>query len=79
MSSFMAPAPPPKSPLARYRLLSPTASVRVSPLCFGAMSIGEAWKELMGAVNKDDSFAMLDYFVDQGGNFIDTVSYGVTF
>jgi len=36
-------APPPKSPLARYRLLSPTAAVRVSPLCLGAMNFGEAW------------------------------------
>ncbi len=36
-------APPPKGPLARYRLLSPTASVRVSPLCLGAMNFGDSW------------------------------------
>ena len=32
------PPPPPKSLLGRHRLLSPTASVRVSPLCLGGMS-----------------------------------------
>lgn len=42
MSFFPAP-PPPVSPLNRYRLLSPTASVRVSPLCLGAMNFGSAW------------------------------------
>lgn len=36
-------APPPKSLLARYRMLSPTAAVRVSPLCLGAMNFGNAW------------------------------------
>ena len=36
-------APPPKSPLARYRLLSPSASVRVSPLCLGSMNFGDNW------------------------------------
>lgn len=38
-----APLPPPKTPLGYYRMLSPTASVRVSPLCLGAMNFGEAW------------------------------------
>jgi hypothetical protein len=45
MSSLMPLAPPPKSPLGRYRLLSPTASIRVSPLCLGGMSFGDVWKE----------------------------------
>lgn len=36
-------APPAKSPLGRYRLLSPTAGVRVSPLCLGAMNFGNGW------------------------------------
>jgi hypothetical protein len=35
--------PPPKTPLGYYRMLSPTASVRVSPLCLGGMNFGEAW------------------------------------
>jgi len=38
-----APPPPPKNGLGYYRILSPTAAVRVSPLCLGAMNFGEAW------------------------------------
>lgn len=37
------PAPEPQTPLARYRILSPTADVRVSPLCLGAMNFGTEW------------------------------------
>jgi predicted aldo/keto reductase-like oxidoreductase len=65
------PPPDPKSPLNIYRILSPNAAVRVSPLCFGAMNLGTAWKEMMGEVGKEESFKLLDYFYDQGGNFID--------
>lgn len=61
-------APPPKGPLARYRLLSPTASLRVSPLCLGAMNFGDAWKEFMGACDQATSESILDYFYDNGGN-----------
>ncbi|KAH6688031.1 aldo/keto reductase [Plectosphaerella plurivora] len=65
-------APPPASALARYRLLSPTAAVRVSPLCLGAMNFGNAWKGLMGTCDQDTVEGILDYFFKQGGNFIDT-------
>ena len=42
--TMAGPAPPePKSLLGRYRPLAPTASVKVSPLCLGAMSFGKAW------------------------------------
>jgi len=68
-----APPPEPKGPLNRYRLLSPNAAVRVSPLCLGAMNLGTAWKEIMGGVDKDESFKLLDYFYEQGGNFIDVL------
>ncbi|KAK9323504.1 NADP-dependent oxidoreductase domain-containing protein [Lipomyces orientalis] len=64
----------PKSALGFHRILSPTAGVRVSPLCLGAMNFGEAWESFMGVCNKETSFAMLDYFFDQGGNFIDTAN-----
>ncbi|WVQ63504.1 uncharacterized protein L199_001657 [Kwoniella botswanensis] len=67
------PAPEPKTELGRYRLLAPTAGVRVSPLCLGAMSIGDQWKGFMGGgldYNKSEEF--LDYFYKAGGNFIDT-------
>ncbi|KAF2095962.1 norsolorinic acid reductase [Rhizodiscina lignyota] len=63
--------PAPKSLLERYRVLSPTASVRVSPICLGAMNFGGTWKH-MGICTKDTAFEMLDYFFSQGGNFIDT-------
>lgn len=36
-------APTPKSYLGRYRLLAPTAGVKVSPLCLGAMNFGDGW------------------------------------
>ena len=39
----MDPAPPPRSPLDRHRILSPSAAVRVSPLALGAMNFGDAW------------------------------------
>ena len=69
--SFITPAPP-VSLLGRHRILSRTAGVRVSPLCLGAMNFGEAWKESFGECSKETAFEILDYFYDQGGNFIDT-------
>ncbi len=68
------PAPPAKSPLGRYRILSPTASVRVSPLCLGAMNFGNAWKPFMGACDQKSTEEILDFYYDQGGNFIDTAN-----
>jgi len=69
--SFIKPATP-VSLLGRHRILSPTAAVRVSPLCLGGMNFGEAWKATLGECTKKTAFAMLDYFYKQGGNFIDT-------
>ena len=46
MAESFAPAPEPPTELGRYRVLSSTAGVRVSPLCLGAMSIGDAWAEV---------------------------------
>ncbi|UZJ52465.1 hypothetical protein CBS101457_001785 [Exobasidium rhododendri] len=69
--------PPTPSLLGRYRLLSPQCGVRVSPLCLGAMSLGEAWKDnamISGGLDKKGSFALLDYFYEQGGNFVDTAN-----
>jgi len=51
------PAPEPKTELGRYRILSPTAGVRVSPLQLGAMSIGDAWANFMGSMDKAQSFS----------------------
>ncbi|KIW17873.1 hypothetical protein PV08_05068 [Exophiala spinifera] len=73
MSDFFKPAPEPPTELGRYRVLSSTAGVRVSPLCLGAMSIGDAWK-FMGNMSKEQSFKLLDAFYEAGGNFIDTAN-----
>ncbi|OKL58557.1 Norsolorinic acid reductase B [Talaromyces atroroseus] len=62
------------SPLARHRQLAPSAAVRVSPLCLGAMNFGDAHKERMGECTKETAFEILDYFFSQGGNFIDTAT-----
>ncbi|PHH92275.1 hypothetical protein CDD83_8089 [Cordyceps sp. RAO-2017] len=74
MNGALPMAPAAKSPLARYRLLSPTASVRVSPLCLGAMNFGNAWKQWMGDCDQAATESILDFFYEQGGNFIDTAN-----
>ncbi|CAL5869073.1 uncharacterized protein PFLUO_LOCUS3301 [Penicillium psychrofluorescens] len=74
MSDFLAPAPEPETPLGRYRILSPSAGIRVSPLQLGGMSIGDAWNGFMGTMSKEQSFKLLDSFVAAGGNFIDTAN-----
>lgn len=72
--SLFEPAPEPATELGRLRILSSTAGVRVSPLQLGAMSIGNAWSSFMGSMDKKQSFALLDAFVEAGGNFIDTAN-----
>jgi len=74
MADLFKPAPEPKTPLGRLRILSKHAGIRVSPLALGAMSIGEAWKDFMGSMDKEKSFKLLDAFVEAGGNFIDTAN-----
>ncbi|KAF8192181.1 NADP-dependent oxidoreductase domain-containing protein [Pholiota molesta] len=75
MPTIFDPPPPPESGLARYRLLSPTAGVHVSPIQLGAMSIGDKWDVFgMGAMDKEASFKLLDAYYDLGGNFIDTAN-----
>ncbi|KAH7061981.1 NADP-dependent oxidoreductase domain-containing protein [Paraphoma chrysanthemicola] len=66
--------PKAKSLLDFQRVLSPTAGIRVSPLCLGAMNFGDAWEGLMGKCDKKTTFEILDYFYEQGGNFIDTAN-----
>ncbi|RAL12186.1 aldo/keto reductase [Aspergillus homomorphus CBS 101889] len=72
--SFAPVAPKPKSLLGYHQVLSPTAGVKVSPLCLGAMNFGEGWKEFMGECSKEDAFAIMDVFFNEGGNFIDTAN-----
>ncbi|KAI0942881.1 hypothetical protein AcV7_002174 [Taiwanofungus camphoratus] len=73
--SIFAPPPLPKTKLGRHRQLAPLAGVHVSPICLGAMSIGDKWGPLgMGQMDKEGSFKLLDAFYDAGGNFIDTAN-----
>ena len=70
-------APPPEAPtkLGRHRQLAPLAGVHVSPICLGAMSVGDKWAHLgFGAMDKESSFALLDAFYQAGGNFVDTAN-----
>ena len=68
------PAEKPNSLLGYHRILSPSAGVRVSPLCLGTMNFGDAWAPFLGECDKQTTFEILDYFYDNGGNFIDTAS-----
>ncbi|CRG91354.1 hypothetical protein PISL3812_08402 [Talaromyces islandicus] len=66
--------PLPKSMLARHRQLAPSAAVRVSPICLGAMTFGDQQQERYGEITKDIAFDILDTFYANGGNFLDTAS-----
>ncbi|KAA1474160.1 Aldo/keto reductase [Dentipellis sp. KUC8613] len=71
--SWQPPSPLAPTPLGMYRLLSPRASIRVSPIQLGGMSIGsERGDKGMGAMDRDSSFRLLDAYYNAGGNFIDT-------
>ncbi|KAH7925891.1 Aldo/keto reductase [Leucogyrophana mollusca] len=73
--SIWTATPKPQERLARYRVLSPTAGIHVSPLQLGALSIGDQWEKFgLGSMNKDSSFKLLDAYYDAGGNFIDTAN-----
>lgn len=49
--------------------------MRVSPLCYGGMSLGNAWTEVMkGGLDEKQSHELLDAFWQKGGNFIDTAN-----
>jgi aryl-alcohol dehydrogenase-like predicted oxidoreductase len=64
----------PKSLLARHRQLAPNASVRVSPLCLGTMTFGQAGVAMQGETTEAESIAILDKFYEAGGNFLDTAN-----
>lgn len=70
----MSPEIPTKPLLARYRQLAPSASVRVSPLCLGAMTFGSSHQERYGKITKETAFSIMDTYYDNGGNFIDTAN-----
>lgn len=68
----MATIPPPTK-LGRYRVLSPRAGLRVSPIQLGAMSLG-SHSDQLGKVSKEQAFALLDAYYAAGGNYIDTAN-----
>ncbi len=47
------------------------SGLRVSPLCLGAMTFGTEWGF---GVEEEESFALIDRYLDAGGNFIDTAN-----
>jgi aryl-alcohol dehydrogenase-like predicted oxidoreductase len=57
-------------PLNHYVTLG-RSGLRVSPFCLGAMTFGEEW-----GFGSDErvSTQVIDYYVEQGGNFIDTAN-----
>jgi aryl-alcohol dehydrogenase-like predicted oxidoreductase len=57
-------------PLDHYVTLG-KSGLRVSPMCLGAMTFGEDWG---WGSSVADSQAILDRFLDRGGNFIDTAN-----
>ncbi|EXK27417.1 hypothetical protein FOXG_02647 [Fusarium oxysporum f. sp. lycopersici 4287] len=67
-------APEPKSLLGYRRILSPTCGLRVSPLILGGMNFGDAWRDWLGDCSKDEAFRILDFYYENGGNFIDTAN-----
>ncbi len=54
----------------RYKLLG-RSGLRVSELCLGTMTFGEDWG---WGSSKEESRAVLDAFLEAGGNFIDTAN-----
>ncbi|KAK9490979.1 NADP-dependent oxidoreductase domain-containing protein [Lipomyces doorenjongii] len=74
MAEMFKAAPEPPTELGRYRILSSTAGIRVSPLQLGAMSLGDAWSHFMGRMDRAASFKLLDAYYEAGGNFIDTAN-----
>ncbi|KAF8589622.1 aryl-alcohol dehydrogenase [Ramaria rubella] len=73
--SLFVPVQPPATKLGHYRQFARRAAIHVSPLCLGAMSIGDQWADYgFGAMDKESSFKLLDAYFDAGGNFIDTAS-----
>ena len=73
-ANLFAPPPEPQTRLGYHRQLSPLAGVHVSPIALGAMSIGDKWGPVLGAMDKESSFKLLDAFYEAGGNFIDTAN-----
>src|SRR5260370_41473011 len=53
-----------------YQLLG-RSGLRVSDLCLGAMTFGTEWG---WGTEKNEARKMLDLYIDNGGNFVDTAN-----
>jgi len=74
--SWFAGAPEPPTALGRYRALSKLASIHVSPIALGAMSIGNKWQKIgVNGLEEEESFKFLDAYFENGGNFIDNANF----
>ena len=65
---------PTPSLLSRYRQLSPSAAIFVSPMCLGTMNFGDKYASMMGECSKQTTFDILDHYFEQGGNYVDTAN-----
>jgi aryl-alcohol dehydrogenase-like predicted oxidoreductase len=72
--STVKPSQNPPSKLGVYRVLCPKVGVRLSPLALGGAAIGDKMNDKTGKQDKEGSFALLDAYFDNGGNFIDTAN-----
>lgn len=57
----------------RYKLLG-KSGLRVSELCLGTMTFGEAWKDWGLTTSKAECHKILEMFAEEGGNFLDTAN-----
>lgn len=46
----------------------------MSPLQLGGMSIGSKWGDMLGSMDKEQSYKILDAFYAAGGRSIDTAN-----
>ncbi|KAL1693287.1 NADP-dependent oxidoreductase domain-containing protein [Schizophyllum commune] len=65
----------PPSPLGVYRVLSPNAGLRISPLQLGGMIVRDKTSgESPPLLNQQEAFDALDAFYKLGGNVVDTAN-----
>jgi len=57
----------------RYKLLG-KSGLLVSELCLGGMTFGEDRGSMLPGASKQDAKKIFDSFVNEGGNFIDSVN-----
>ena len=56
----------PVGPLSSFRQLG-KSGLRVSPVCLGAMALGENWSRLLGETTQDEAKRIFNRYCDLGG------------